>query len=428
MPEKSGHFDGHTEYADNYQKYGSGGPSKSFKPVLQVISGGEFHGATDYKDKFVPHRVERIQIRKNVHEPINNGKFEGTTNYQQEYHPHELSKRVPRAKATWKTAGDFSGATTNRTDFQKWDIPPMSARPKAEYVPSEVKFEGSSIQKEDFRQWPIERPPQREKEIYKPATEDRDFLTDTRTSFVPHPLQNNRVHHKAEYKPSPDKFNGISTHREDFKKWEIPKFYVHPPAKALIYPEDRDFGTTTSVAYVPHKAEKTKAFRPAHNAVDSGKFDGTTVAKEAYQVWPIPEKIQRPKAKYISAGSFEGSSTYHDSYLAKSAPLYQREQPKYVPSNLKFEGRSTHQSDFVPLPYQANIVKHREQYNAAKEERDFATQTRLAYTPKSLPGCPVIDKLKTNAYQRKGEDGHLYPNISAPASMADVSKADSVTA
>ena len=76
MPENAGRFEGHTgndrirvlcdndfsEYVDNYQKYAAGGPSKSFKPVLKVVSGGEFHGATDYRDKFVPHKVERIQV------------------------------------------------------------------------------------------------------------------------------------------------------------------------------------------------------------------------------------------------------------------------------------------------------------------------------------------------------------------------------
>lgn len=293
------------------------------------------------------------QLKKETY-VANDAVMDSITTQRQDYQPWPGVKPPKRKdREQWvSTSGSFDGATTTKTDYIEFALPPHYVRHQQPYVKSESRFEGVSTQTEDFKKWDISGVPSRRKVIAVPT--------------------NN--------------------------------------------PEDRDFKSTTTASYIGHQVKRELVRAPQTRTTDgNGKFDAISTNKEAYQVWQLPPRYQRHKAEYVpSAASFDALTTYKDTYQKKSAERYVHPTPTYVPNDSKFEGKSTHKSDFLPTGNIARSkdFRPRNEYAPVADDRDFVSTMRGAHSPKPLPHCVAADWMQQGTTPHK--DGHV--RLASPVS------------
>lgn len=119
----------------------------------------------------------KCQARKELYVP-NDTKLEAETTQRHDFQQWPTSAPPKKYKDNQKwvsTSGSFDGATTTKTDYVTFPLPPHYVRPVQKYVKSEAKFEGLSTQADDYQRWEVTSIPVRRKKAVAPtiASEDR---------------------------------------------------------------------------------------------------------------------------------------------------------------------------------------------------------------------------------------------------------------
>ncbi|KAJ3037935.1 hypothetical protein HDV00_001214 [Rhizophlyctis rosea] len=346
-----GKLDGHTEYHDNYLKYGVGKPPKG-KPNLQNLAvGGDFYGSTENREKYTPHTLPHTQpIRKAQAYAPNPGQFTSITTQRHDY-PAWPGVRPPTKKErpVWvSTSGAFEGATTTRESYKTPKVPPGTGgrvRRNVEWVKPDTVFDASSTNKHDYRLWPT--PPR-------------------------------------------------------------PKGRMAPPYTAGV--DDRDFKSTTGATYTQHDIPKTVSAKRPVTVPAPTRFEGTTTTQEAFRKWDVAPPPRREKAAYTPSGDkFDGHTTYNNTYTPKALPPHTLQKPSYTFTPTPFSGTSTHRTDFTPLPYsRPKDFRPNLAYVPVNDDRDFLSTMRKEHTPKSAPVCPAREWMEEGVDRVRGRDGHVY--------------------
>ena len=195
-----------------------------------------------------------------------------------------------------------------------------------------------TTQIQDYQSWPGVTPPKRRQQAKWQSTSGTfDGTTTTKSDYVEMPLPTHFVRQQQKYVKSEDKMDGISTQSTDYKNWGV--LSVPTRRKATQAPpqtsEDRyvytlfsnliitysDFKSTSIASYVGHTLNRQLVKAPQTLTTDvKTKFEGSSVAKDAYKQWALPPRYQRHKAEYTpSPAAFDATTNYKVTFVPKTA-------------------------------------------------------------------------------------------------------------
>nr|KAJ3421946.1 Calcium-binding component of the spindle pole body (SPB) half-bridge [Polyrhizophydium stewartii] len=253
----------------------------------------------------------------------NDASLDSATTQRQDYQAWPgVTPPKRKEREHWvSTSGQFDGATTTKTDYVEFPLPPHYMRKQQPYVKSDVRFDGVSTQSDDFKKWEVTNIPTRRKPAAPPSisAEDRDFKSTTAASYVGHQV-------KRELTRTTDvngKFEAVSTTKEAYKIWELPPRYQR------------------------HKAE----YSPS-----SAGFDGLTTYKDTFQP-KTAERYVHPAPTYEpNTARFEGISTHKSDFQSTGSvarPKDFRPRNVYVPvaDDRDFVSTTRGQHSAKPLPH-----------------------------------------------------------------------------
>jgi len=129
---------------------------------------------------------------------------------------------------------------------------------------------------------------------------------------------------------------------------------------------------------------------------NSAPFDDTTTHKSDFPAHPLgPRQSGGPRGDNLLSNGPDDrdwATDYRSGYVPHPLQARQSRPQESLKPSLPFAGQSTHQSDF---PAYANarpsVPKFKmSNFQPSAEDRDFATETRTEFLPKSTPPCPAI--------------------------------------
>lgn len=251
------------------------------------------------------------------------------------------------------------------------------------------KFEGTTTFRADF----CPKGPAEARESFKPTPEARETLpfegaTNYKTQYVSHPVQTRQPREKPTYRPTSAPFNGVSTHRQDYrglpaeaakpirakvawesstatfegisefqdkyKAWPMVPRHRHK-AKEYCPPEgDMEFLTTAHAHYLGNNdCQRPLSARPAIQAwvMDREPFQARSTMKEDYRAW---ESVQRPPMVHTDElekpkGNFENTTTFRSAYTPKTTSRTTSFKPSQKPME---EEATCTPKEITPCPAQ----------------------------------------------------------------------------
>ncbi|KAI9224798.1 STOP protein-domain-containing protein [Blastocladiella britannica] len=356
-----------------------------------AISGGPMDGVTEYKDRFPTHPViftgqrkppphvatstaamasvtenrdqyglktipAKFQLPKRVYNPTA-APLESNTGYMADFKAWKIPPRESaKPPEVYRASGDFDGLTTNKNDFQSWQIPERYRHPKQKYVPNPSPLESKSSYAQDYAPLPVSRHIPRPPEAYAAVQEDRGFATTMQSAYVG--FTGSRPQRRIQqYVPSGTTFEGQSTSAADYAN--------------------------------PGRPEKRDSCKPPHASVDAGAFDGASEYNAVFTRKPVNPPPKRAPAAYVpNPAPLDGLSTMKTDFVGAYAPR---------------------RADFGP----------KLAYAPERDDRSWVTETKDMHGKKDVPLCSAVDhKNNIGASMRKERDGHIYLVPGSPAAAA----------
>ncbi|KAI9199235.1 uncharacterized protein BJ171DRAFT_462580 [Polychytrium aggregatum] len=123
-----------------------------------------------------------------------------------------------------------------------------------------------------------------------------------------------------------------------------------------------------------------------------------TTQRQDYRPWPLTKIEQRPHEPWVSSsGKFDGLTTNKAAFQSFTVPPRLAPEPrKYLRSVAKFEGVSTHAADYKAWQIAPFIVHQTNQRHIYEEDRDFKSTTAATYVGHQPPREPI----KVQTYER----------------------------
>lgn len=355
--------------------------------------------------------------------------FQGEVEYRDRYKSHPIPPRVnfkPAHKPL--VSHTFQSGTENRDKYVSHVIvahkKPKPMRSEWSGHQESMPFDGSSTYTSEYVEQPIQPKAPIPKAVWAPSsTAPLEQVTTTRNDYRAWEVPKRTLKKAAKYQPTEGKFDTISTASQDYRQWDVQIRPQQPPIKFQSSSEDRDFLSTAKSNYVTHPVEKRKVRERQVYKPSEAKFEGTSTSTADYRKWGITKAIPIDKArlsgtKQYSADSsqpFEGKTIHGDSYKAWKVEKIHLVTPP-APSNATaplgatFQGTSTQRRDFVPLAIPSDRMSYgpKLQYKPAQEDREFISQMRAAHDVKPLVICPVIKNRRAQMGQKKNPEGQSY--------------------
>ncbi|PAA70345.1 hypothetical protein BOX15_Mlig005683g1 [Macrostomum lignano] len=431
---------GYTEYAQKYAPHPPQPMQTSCKPANKPIRNGNdpMTDETTNRVDFVPHPLERPRLHQ--HEPYRpaSGTIDATTVYQREY----TEKRGERAAAVKReprraNAGEFQGEPTYARDYRKWELPERfsgQGRP-SQWEPSRESFGGVPTYQTDFVAHSDARPPASCKpaEAAKTSQSPLEDVTDYRQSYVPHQLERRRAKEVQDRQKPAVPFEGVTTFARDYTpKAGGSRTLVKPSAQAYASNAPFEEDTTHKLDYKAWELSRPFVHKNEPYAPPEGAIEGTTSYVRDYPAHPAREKVgylkREPRGR--PSGPFEGSTVYKENYRQweLSGRVQAGPNRQYQPNQAPFEGQSTTAAHFVPHQLEAKR-NFKPASDAAKNDEPFdgTTLYRTEFVPKQPEPCPAMQLLagvgeSTAGYKFQGHDekGHqIYAPRGASAAGAD---------
>lgn len=194
------------------------------------------------------------------------------------------------------------------------------------------------------------------------------LMSEARASYSGRFVPAQRVRPNDNWKPHNARFEGTTTHQED---------YAHPGAAA------------------PRRALNRSALMDTGVLNSSAPFDDTTTHKSDFPAHPIrPRSARAPLDGGLEFGG--DSRDFHTENRANFVPhAFQPRRSGPVETlrpSLPFHGASTAATDYTAFPgARPAVPKFRSgEWEASPDERDFHSEFRASFTPKSVAPCPAI--------------------------------------
>lgn len=354
-----------TEYTQQFKKF-SVKPRECLRPPQRPRT----HDCkTEYKtvnrEDYIAHPVSPPRPRPPAIYKRPEGKLRTKTEYRKQYqgqwtHP---ARTVRPAAARKDVSGPFDHKSTQMIDFVTFPLPPREYHgEKRVYKPPSDTFDGKSTVQSDFVDFgkvdlvPSLKPPQ----VAKVSTEPFDATTSYRHSFTPLPIPERFEMKREVYKPSEAEFDGTTTFKTDYpahfgvvrpqsmqpqpkdtasdapfegattsrlsyKRWELPARHTRPQT-VYTPPKERFEAQSTFKADYPDYGPVgvVKIVRPRQKPKDQlAPFESLTTQSADFKVWTEvrrPSPICREKKYEPPVEKFDAISTFQAHYRGKTAP------------------------------------------------------------------------------------------------------------
>ncbi len=278
----------------------------------------------------------------------------------------------------------FGGDSTYVNDFKRHNQAPRSAiKPDNRALHSDQPFDDRTGYRDDYIKHNLPSKYNRPKDEYQPNKVPLDSLTTNRRDYTGKEGEKMRS-----FKPdgtgyrSDAPFNDDTTHKVDFKKWDVQHNLFKKDNEWRPPMGEMDLSTNYNTEFTPKPTQRVQAVRPASRKKIDAKFEGDTTYHQDFRKWP------GDKRNPIRSGN---------EYQAPNAP---------------FEGLSTYKGHY--MPHQANPAQSfKPDGNAYRSDAPFDGNTlyRTEYTQKELEPCPaaLLDTPRANfVFQTDDEKGHKY--------------------
>ena len=152
-----GQFHGKTGYKDDYQDWPRDrvqhAQKEQYNPPEEPFQGSSTY-RDNYNDKKEPPRATLKPLELDW---ASNMPFDDKTAYRVDFVKHPLSKKLPREKQQWQPpAAKLDDSTNYKTDFTNKKQPMrMTCQPDRQAVRSDAPFDGTTTQRGDYQKWQL---------------------------------------------------------------------------------------------------------------------------------------------------------------------------------------------------------------------------------------------------------------------------------
>lgn len=347
---------------------------------------GEMDTTTSYNKEFVAKQGEKAMPIRHDGMRREPAQFEGNPTYKSDYRPWDLSRTQPiKHDSGYVPSSDpFGGDSTYVNDYKRHNQAPRSAiKPDNTALQSTDPFDDRTGYREDYIKHSLPPKYQRPKDEYIQNGMPLDSLTTNRRDFTPKDAERMRS-----FKPdgqgyrSDAPFDDDTTHKVDYKKWDVQAPQFHREAEWRPPQGEMDLSTNYNTEFTPKPAQRVQQIRPASRKKTDAKFEGDTTYGQDFRKWP---------------GDRRG--------LIKNDGEYQ-------PSNAPFEGLSTYKGHY--LPHQGGPAQSfKPDGNAYRSDAPFDGNTlyRTEFTPKEIEPCPaaLLETQRSKyVFSQEDETGHKF--------------------
>ncbi|PAA48210.1 hypothetical protein BOX15_Mlig030940g1 [Macrostomum lignano] len=395
-------------------------PVGSFKPTVRAAgSEGPLSDKTTHRVDFVPHPLDRPKQHQAEQYRPPSGQFDGITMYSKEYTEKRADRAVPAKREVKRgVAGEFRGEPTYKHDYRKWDMPKLErSRTNPQWEPSKTPFGGLPTYTTDYVAHPG-RPSTscKPNEVARMSSAPLENQTDYRQSFVPHPLERRKEKERQVWARPSAPFDGLSTFTRDFTpKSAMVRSSMKPDATAFASNAPFKDDTTHRLDFKPWELQRHAVHKAEPYVPPEGHVDGTTTYVKDYPAHKVVrETYTRRPERGLPSGEFNDATDYKDNFKKWALTGREKVGPNqtYQPNSAPFEGQSTTASHFVPHPMDVRR-SFKPSQDAARTEGPFdgTTLYRMEYVPKHIEPCPAaLLDTETSRYLYKETDdtGHKF--------------------
>lgn len=273
-------------------------PEPSYRP-----SSSKFANLTTFQNDFAPKGlVPRESFKPPNMARLSDAPFDSLTSHRISYIPHQLGAKFVKPKEDYKPSDQpFEDLTIHRCDFQ--GLPgelSKSCKPDFSKVTSDARFDGSTEFRDRFQQWPVTLPKVHKLPEYVTPEGHMDLSTTSNMDYVGHKVQPfipKRPISRGRRSSVP--FQGNTTMKEDFRKWEVRKQEMIKNKEEMGIPTGKFDGLSTFQAhYIPHQLNPIQSFKPQNVVTRSLApfYDGTMYRTEYTSKKPdlCPASFQEP--------------------------------------------------------------------------------------------------------------------------------------
>ncbi|KAL3866064.1 hypothetical protein ACJMK2_043405 [Sinanodonta woodiana] len=248
-----------------------------------------------------------------------------------------------------------------------------SCKPAETAWQSDVPLDDKTRYREDYIKHPLQEKYYHEKEKFKPST----VPMESQTTF------------KNDYKDSQafqsnEPFDDDTTHRIDYRKWQVEKPHVHAPEQYTKPLGEMEHVTSYKQEYTPKHTSPVKAIRHDGMPLAPGKFEGEPTYKADYRKWdlgvrpgPYGEKAawHPPEAPFMDETTMKHDYTNH--------PMAARESFRPLENTLKsdvpFDDKTRYREDYIKHPLQEKYFHEKEQYKPSNAPMENETTFKRDY-------------------------------------------------
>lgn len=325
-----GNFDGISSYQHDYiEKFADKMPSA--KPAYHPTkSDRPFSGKTVHRETYRPWE---LPVNRGIRHPpaikLPSSKFDHKTTFQNDYQGHKGRGREPikpPEPALSVGNGDFANETTTRHDYTKKNaLPEKSAKPPQQVLRHTDPFDHRSTFQHTY-QWPNGRPADscKPEEMTRCSSQPLDSDTTHRITYRPWDLPRRQGWKPRSGWVAPsDPFDHKTTFQHDYAGKPVAPAKSARPDYHRLAPGEFDGLTTHKNAFKPWEVNPRSACRPIEGYQGPyGKFDGQTTFQADYKGL----SALRPDLCIPKGGGFgfdgpqDFSTMYRDVYLGERPP------------------------------------------------------------------------------------------------------------
>lgn len=256
-----------------------------------------------------PWELNRAQpIKHDTGYQPSNEPFNANTTYYNDFKKHggAPAKAIRPDQSAFQSQDPFDDRTGYREDYIKHNLPDKYARPREEYSPNKIPLDSLTTMRRDFTAKDADR-----QKSFKP--EGTGYRSDA-------------------------PFDDDTTHKTDFKKWEVAPhlvsdFYIQLSSFCFhsffnfdfVFESqgrqnsewqrpmgEMDLNTNYNTEFTPKAAQRIQAVRPSSRRLIDAKFEGDTTYGQDFRKWPGERRdlIRNPNEYTPSNAPFDGLSTY----------------------------------------------------------------------------------------------------------------------
>lgn len=322
-------------------------------------------GTTEYKELFKGKwAVPAKQIRPLQSKQDNKGPFNHQSTHTVEYVVHTLQPHeLHGPKYTYETPREpFNGTSTVQSDFVDFGIiqPPKSLKPQEKPIASTQTFNGMSCYHDAFTPPPMPARYQRPKQVYTPS--DKEFYSDTtfKADFPAHyGIKPSRSLKPPQAKVSSEvPFEGNTTSRMSYTKWDLPNKVSRPPTVYVAPTEKFAVHSTYRKDYPTYgQFARAKSLKPSQRREELAPFNGVTSHSNDYKLWTDverPSSVRLEKRYSPPSEKFDAMSTFQAHYTGEFAPRASCAKPQVTPytTSCAMEASTSYRDSFSRSGYQ----------------------------------------------------------------------------